>query len=305
MFAGLDAKDLILFSCILVWGMVAWCLLCRREKPSRWMAYCDPALWAYAQTRIPRNRWWVCGLLLLWAVSIGLCAWGFRAEQRESRAAVVLLELSSEMPSTALSQAKQAIHDWIVQHPNTRIALLVFSKRAFVIAPLTLDHDTLDFLLPQLQTDIMPVAGADIGRGLQLAKRLLNNAGEPHGQMWLLTTHAASAKDIQVARELIAQGNLVQVTGLGDERKPETVHSWELLARACCHSRESGNLFYSVTPASSVIPAKAGIFSAFVKIPAFAGMTRYFAGMTRYFTGIAYLLLALFAALGARRGWCR
>lgn len=74
-----------------------------------------------------------------------------------------------------LQAVKPVIQAFITQRPNDRIGIVVFSGRAYTLAPLTFDHDWLGKQVERLQTGLIE-DGTAIGDGLGLALTRLEQA---------------------------------------------------------------------------------------------------------------------------------
>lgn len=88
------------------------------------------------------------------------------------------MDMSMSMRATDLSpdrftQARFKALDYIDGIKEGELALVSFAGDAFVISPLTQDHNNVRLLLPELSPDIMPVQGSNLEAALLLADQLL------------------------------------------------------------------------------------------------------------------------------------
>lgn len=84
---------------------------------------------------------------------------------------------------TRLDVLKQAMKDFVTLRRNDRIGLVVFSEHAYVISPLTDDHDYLYHYIDMI--DVQTLAGEGytaIGEGVATATALLSFQGVAHGR---------------------------------------------------------------------------------------------------------------------------
>jgi Ca-activated chloride channel family protein len=79
-----------------------------------------------------------------------------------------------------LQAVKPVIQAFITQRPNDRIGIVVFSGRAYTLAPLTFDHDWLGKQVERLKTGLIE-DGTAIGDGLGLALTRLEQAAREQG----------------------------------------------------------------------------------------------------------------------------
>ncbi|MDX3772910.1 VWA domain-containing protein [Chromatiaceae bacterium AAb-1] len=108
------------------------------------------------------------------------------------RATVLVLDMSMSMRATdmtpdRLTQLRFKALDFAQQLPEGELALLSFAGDAFVISPLTPDHNNIRLLIPDLRPEIMPVQGSNLLAALQQANQLLLQAGYPRGDVVVFT----------------------------------------------------------------------------------------------------------------------
>jgi Ca-activated chloride channel family protein len=97
---------------------------------------------------------------------------------------VVALDLSGSMESedferrgeriNRLQMAKEVLEDFVLKRPGDRIGLVAFSGKAYVAAPLTLDHDFLQKNIERLRLHMIE-DGTAIGSGLATAVNRLRD----------------------------------------------------------------------------------------------------------------------------------
>jgi Ca-activated chloride channel family protein len=85
-----------------------------------------------------------------------------------------------------LAVARATARDFIKGRPHDRIGLVGFAATAFTMCPLTLDHDTLEELLEQLDFGLAE-DGTAIGMGLATAVQRLHESKTPSKVVVLLT----------------------------------------------------------------------------------------------------------------------
>jgi Ca-activated chloride channel family protein len=123
------------------------------------------------------------------------------------KATVILMDMSMSMRATDLSpdrltQARFKALDYIDGIKEGELALVSFAGDAFVISPLTQDHNNVRLLLPELSPDIMPIQGSNLEAALLLADQLLKQGGYLQGDVVLFTDGFASS-DYSRLRELM------------------------------------------------------------------------------------------------------
>ena len=124
--------------------------------------------------------------LLLLIVALASPVAGFREEQEtvRARSIMIAIDVSRSMFATDLQPnrfhaAKASALELLDRFPSDRIGIIAFSGKAWVQAPLTLDHEALRSTLQQLDTaargttDWIPRDGSDLPSAVRLAVRTL------------------------------------------------------------------------------------------------------------------------------------
>ena len=200
----------LLLPTLLIWGLFAKL----RQPQSAWQHWIAPHLQKELLT-VPAKQQqkpvlWL--LLIIWSLSV--IALAGPSWQRLpmpvfqlKKATVILMDMSMSMRATDLSpdrftQARFKALDYIDGIKEGELALVSFAGDAFVISPLTQDHNNVRLLLPELSPDIMPVQGSNLEAALVLADHLLKQGGYVQGDVVLFTDGFASS-DYTRLRELM------------------------------------------------------------------------------------------------------
>ncbi|MCY3769628.1 MAG: VWA domain-containing protein [Gammaproteobacteria bacterium] len=222
--------------CALLWT--------RFSTVSAWNLVCDAHLLGHLLVgQAPKqSRISILGLACAWVLaSLALAgpSWE-RAPQslhHTPGGKVLVFDLSRSMDSTdlrpsRLQRARYKIADLVTAAPGIPHGLVVFAGDAFVVTPLTDDSDTLLNLVPNLDTDTVPVQGSRTDLGLRLAESLLVNAGIRHGEI-ILVADGANPDTGEIARKIASHGHTVSVLATGTpEGAPVVLASGELLKDA-------------------------------------------------------------------------
>ena len=137
---------------------------------------------------------------------------------RTDAALVIALDLSRSMTAadikpSRLARAKYKVEDLLRGRKTGQTALLVFAAQSFVVTPLTTDTQTISAQLQALETSIMPSQGSEPASALELAHKLLQQAGMPEGDV-LLITDGADEDAMTRARD-VAQAASFRLSVLG------------------------------------------------------------------------------------------
>jgi Ca-activated chloride channel homolog len=140
---------------------------------------------------------------------------------------VIALDLSGSMESedfkikgervNRLTVAKDTIAQFIARRPNDRIGLVAFAGRAYIAAPLTLDHDFLRSNLDRLQLHMIE-DGTAIGSGLSAAVNRLRDIRSKSKIVILMTdgqNNAGKIPPLTAAEAAKALGMKVYTIGVG------------------------------------------------------------------------------------------
>lgn len=186
--------------------LLLWKVWSQRQELS---GVCDPHLFKelsddHSFNRTPAILW----LATVWGLVIVLLAgpsWttGPRITTLDDNARVILIDLSHN-DSGHLEEILSKI---VLLGSNPRTALVVFAEFPYVIAPFTSDIAMLSAMIPELNSEIMPVRGHRIDRAVQLANELLEGTNSGKGDILLVTDGAISAETV-----------FAEVMGSGDRK---------------------------------------------------------------------------------------
>ncbi|MGH8123565.1 MAG: VWA domain-containing protein, partial [Rudaea sp.] len=134
-------------------------------------------------------------------------------------ARVIALELGSTMLAqdvkpSRFERARYKIADILKRSGDAQTALIAYAGDAFVVAPLTDDSNTVLNLVDSLDPSVMPAAGNDTGRAIDLGVKLIRQAGLRAGEVVLLADSASANADAAASRARAA-GVRVSVLGIG------------------------------------------------------------------------------------------
>lgn len=117
------------------------------------------------------------------------------------RGTVLLMDMSLSMHATdvkpdRLAQARFKAIDFANLQAEGDMALVSFAGDAFVITPLTPDHNNITLMIPMLKPEIMPAQGSDLLSALKMADKLLTQAGYTRGDVVAFTDGFVSSQAI-------------------------------------------------------------------------------------------------------------
>ncbi len=151
------------------------------------------------------------------------------------KATVLIMDMSLSMRATdlkpnRLAQARFKALDFAKSLKEGELALVSFAGDAFIISPLTPDHNNISLLIPDLKPEIMPVQGSDLASALTLADKLLQQAGYQKGDVVLFTDGFASRNYTDLRNLLDSYPHRLSILAFGtSEGAPVQLESGELL----------------------------------------------------------------------------
>lgn len=181
---------------------------------------------------LPRRR---VILLLLAALSLGIAAagptWGVdeTTEVDEPLAdAVLVLDASNSMrvedvSPNRLEVQKAAARSLLARLEGTRVGLVVFAGRGYIVSPLTADHMAVDAYLEALAPEMVPQGGSSLSSAIRQGASLLlrPTGGEARGALVLMSDGDAleEALDVDATARLAQRAGLpIHAVGIGTPR---------------------------------------------------------------------------------------
>ena len=118
---------------------------------------------------------------LLLGIALAGPRWGERADRRRDVGVdiALVLDVSASMlardegDASRLDRMKADVRRLLATMPDARVALLVVAGRAYLLTPLTADHDALELFLDGLDPSMVSQGGTAIADGLTQATQLL------------------------------------------------------------------------------------------------------------------------------------
>ena len=155
-------------------------LIFHNRQRKRWLAqFAEKPLLDRLTGTEQRGRYFLKGLLLLSALGSMILAlagprWGSHYQEfsRQGVDIMILMDVSSSMlvadiDPNRLERAEREILDFLRVLQGDRVGLVAFAGVAFVQCPLTLDYEALKMFLNELQPELIPVPGTDLGAAVQ------------------------------------------------------------------------------------------------------------------------------------------
>ena len=120
-----------------------------------------------------------------------------------------------DLKPTRLARARFKLADILARSDEGQTGLVVFAGDAYVVSPITQDTRTLAAMIPALSTDVVPVQGARLDRGLAEARKLIEGTDVRVGQVIVITDSTPDAAALAEAKALSAAGIRISVLAVG------------------------------------------------------------------------------------------
>lgn len=165
----------------------------------------------------------LCGVFFLCLAFLGP-RWGYtlREFRRHGSDIYVVVDVSHSMRAEDISpnrmeRAKRELLDLFRYIHGDRIGLVAFAGTAYVACPLTGDYDAFGLFVDQLDTDLMPVQGTNIGEALNLALHSFDSGKNRSRAVLLITDGEATLGSLSPVIDVLKKEEVrVFVIGMGD-----------------------------------------------------------------------------------------
>lgn len=165
--------------------------------------------------------------LALVIVALARPQWGYEevATESEGRNIIIAVDTSRSMLANdilpdRLTRAKLTAQDLVDSLPNDRIGLIAFAGRAFLQAPLTMDHMAIVETLGQLDTEIIPRGGTNINSAVTMAIETFQKTDSKDNALILFSDgeELEGGEELaKIGKEAEALGLIIVAIGVGTE----------------------------------------------------------------------------------------
>lgn len=193
-------------------ALIIWSIVVRQDPMKTWKAVIAPELLEHLAIHEEQRRSRFRPVYLLaffWLLGI-IAAAGPSWEKEptpftEDQAALfVVLKVTPDMLAediqpSRLQRSAQKISDLLALRPGSKTGLIAYAGSAHLVMPLTSDPDIITYFAAELMPNVMPEAGDEPVKAVQLAQRRLQTAGLP-GSIVLLADNID-----EVSSQLLAE----------------------------------------------------------------------------------------------------
>jgi Ca-activated chloride channel family protein len=204
-------------------------IVCNRQKKKAMDRFADPELIARLTGEERKSGRFFKGVFLLSALGLMLFAlagprWGSHYQEVSQKGVdiMILVDVSPSMlvedvKPNRLERARREILDFLKVVQGDRLGLAAFSGAAFVQCPLILDYAALEMFLSQLQPDLIPVPGTDLGAAIETGSSAIDLKSETDRVILLITDGEDNeARGLEAARTAAEKGVKIFVFGIGE-----------------------------------------------------------------------------------------
>jgi len=150
--------------------------------------------------------------------------WGEKLQDvsRQGVDIIIAMDVSRSMmvedvKPNRLERARREVADLMRVVSGDRIGLVAFSGNAFLLCPLTLDYGAVDMFLSQINPDVIPSAGTDLGQAIDKAAASFDKESGADKVIVLVTDGEDNeGRGLAAAKKAAEQGVRIFVFGMGD-----------------------------------------------------------------------------------------
>ncbi len=179
---------------------------------------------------LARTPWDRAALLLGAALALGIAAagprWGLESVDQETASADVVLALdvsksmlARDVPPDRLELERVLARRILRELAGDRIGMVAFAGRAYVLAPMTVDHSALQLYLDGLDPEIVSQGGSSLAAAVEQATDLALGRDESRQDTVLLVTDGEELEDedavVEAAERAARAGIVVHTVGVG------------------------------------------------------------------------------------------
>ncbi len=173
---------------------------------------------------------WVAHALQILALALLIVAlarpqWGFTESETQGEGRDILIAidtsrsmLADDLQPSRLARARLTARDLIASLPSDRFGLMAFAGRAFLQAPLTIDHEAVSETIGQIDSETIPRGGSNLSEPLELAIKTFEKSESKDHALIIFSDgdeREGIAKDI--APKARKAGIMVIAVGVGSE----------------------------------------------------------------------------------------
>lgn len=204
-----------------------------RSQITRLKLYGGGRLQDLLSHKISRRRSGLKSTMILIAVTLLIIAasrpqWGFewREVPQGGTDLMVALDVSTSMlandiPPSRLERAKREIIDLLNMLEGDRLGIVAFAGIPFVQCPLTTDHKMIEIFVKNIDTNLIPVQGTDLGAAIKSSVSALEKGSESEsdGKALILITDGEDQDGKALAEAKIAKEKGIRIFVIGIGKK--------------------------------------------------------------------------------------
>jgi len=151
--------------------------------------------------------------------------WGFQWQEVKLQGLDIIVAmdtsksmLADDVKPSRLERSKWAVRDLLKKLSGDRIGLVAFAGSGFMVCPLTVDYGGFLMSLDDLNTDIIPVGGTNVGSAIQTAIKGYENVPGKYRAVIIVTDGENLEGDpMAAAKEAKVKGIRIFCVGIGTQ----------------------------------------------------------------------------------------
>ncbi|MDX1675520.1 MAG: VWA domain-containing protein, partial [Longimicrobiales bacterium] len=203
-------------------AFAVWVWVRRRRRAARALGS-TPLLERLGAGDLTRTPWDRAALLVGAALALGLAAagprWGLESVEEETISAdvVLALDVSKSMLARDVAPSRLARERVLAQRvlrelSGDRIGMVAFAGRAYVLAPMTVDHSALQLYLDALDPEIVSQGGSSLAAAVRQATDMALGRDETRQGTVLLVSDGEELDDEAAVREAAERAATAGIT---------------------------------------------------------------------------------------------
>ncbi len=216
----------LFLSFILILGLYTYYKLWKKKRSK---LFAEPHLWNQLSTNRSNRKEGIKLISLLFILTALIIALvnpligsKLKTVKREGVDIVFAIDVSKSMLAediapNRLEKSKRIVSELLNELVSDRIGIVVYAGNAYPQLPLTTDHSSARLFLKNVDTDLVPRQGTDLGSAIDLSLDFFQNVTEKKNQCILVFSDGEDHEEgtIEAAKRASDKGIIVNTIGVG------------------------------------------------------------------------------------------
>ena len=205
-------------------------ILAHRGRSKAWQRMIAPRLRAQLVNQTSFTRRWISlalGLLgaalIIIVIARPYIGETTTTEQIRTRNILIAIDTSRSMlvrdgSPDRMASAQASALELLDAFPNDRVGIIAFSGAPVLMVPLTIDHAAVHETISQLDTNVIPSGGSDLGSAVELALKTFEKTGQKANALILISDGESHSQETEgTASDIRESGTTVCSISVGSE----------------------------------------------------------------------------------------